>query len=65
ADLDQLLGYCERHLASDGAALFPKGASWKKEIEAAQRSWRFDMRVDKSRTEVESVILSITGVARV
>lgn len=64
-DLDGLLAYCSRHLAPGGTAIFPKGASWKKELEAAQRKWRFESRIDKSRTDAQSVILTITGVARV
>lgn len=62
--LDGLLTHCDRHLAAGGTALFPKGATWKKELETAQRSWRFDHRIVKSKTEADSVILSITGVSR-
>lgn len=64
ADLDGLLGFAERHLAADGVALFPKGASWQKELEAAQRTWRFDYRLAKSKTESGPVVLAITGVSR-
>lgn len=65
ADLPTLLAFADRHLAPGGAALFPKGASWEKEIAAARKAWNFDPRVDKSETEDGSVILSVTGVARV
>lgn len=64
-DLNGLMVYSARHLAPTGTALFPKGATWKKELEAAHRSWRFDHEVAKSKTEADSVILKITGVARV
>lgn len=65
ADLDQLFRYCERHLAPGGCAVFPKGANWKKELEAAQSKWRFSQRIDTSKTEPGSAILLFTGVARV
>lgn len=65
ADLETLLIYAERHLAPHGTAIFPKGTSWEKELPAAHRTWRFDCRVAKSETEEGSVLLRITGVARV
>ncbi len=64
ADLDTLLAMTERHLAPGGTALFPKGASWREEVEAAQTTWNFSPRIAKSETDTASVILSITGVAR-
>ncbi|SEK83750.1 16S rRNA (guanine527-N7)-methyltransferase [Roseovarius azorensis] len=64
ADLDALLTYTERHLASGGSAIFLKGATWKKELSEVQSKWKFDYRLDKSRTETGPVILTITGVAR-
>lgn len=65
ADLKTLLGYAERHLAPGGTALFPKGATWKKEVEIAQRQWSFDYQATMSKTENEAAILSIKGVSRV
>lgn len=65
ADLSVLLGFAERHLARGGLALFPKGASWKKEVDNARQRWRFDAEPVKSLTEQEAVILKIKGVARV
>lgn len=65
ADLPTLLGFADRHLGSGGAALFPKGACWQKDLAAAREAWNFDLRVDKSETEDGPVVLSITGVARV
>ena len=64
ADLDMLLGYAARHMAVDGAALFPKGANWEKELGAARSKWQFDCRVVKSGTDPASVILRVTGVTR-
>ena len=64
ADLSTLLAYTERHLVPDGTAIFLKGATWKKELSEAQSKWKFDYRLDKSRTETGPVVLTITGVAR-
>lgn len=65
ADLTTLLGFAEKHLHPAGTALFPKGVSWKKELDQAREKWNFDHQVAKSETETGPVILSITGVARV
>jgi len=65
ADLDTLLGFSERHLASGGISLFPKGVTWKKELEAAQLQWRFDVDVIKSQTMPGAAILKIEGASRV
>lgn len=65
ADLSMLLSFAERHLSPDGAALFMKGATWQKEVEAAQRIWRFNHVVAKSKTDNGPAILRISGVSRV
>lgn len=65
ADLNVLLGFTDRHLQKDGTAMFPKGVTWKKELEEARRHWRFDVEPITSLTEPDAVILKIRGVARV
>ncbi|KIC10252.1 16S rRNA methyltransferase [Leisingera sp. ANG-M1] len=65
ADLSLLLEFSERHLAAGGTALFPKGVTWKKEVDNARQQWRFDAEPVRSLTEPEAVILKIRGVARV
>jgi 16S rRNA (guanine527-N7)-methyltransferase len=65
ADLEQLLGFAERHLAPDGIALFPKGITWKDEVAAARRTWSFEFEAHKSETEEGSVILKVGDIARV
>lgn len=65
ADLSDLLGFAERHLSVSGTAIFPKGISWKKEVDNALKQWRFDWEAIKSLTEPEAVILKIKGVERV
>lgn len=65
ADLPKLLEFTVQHLAKDGVALFPKGASWQKELEDAQSQWKFEYQIAKSKTEDGPAILGITGVSRV
>ncbi|WP_170440092.1 16S rRNA (guanine(527)-N(7))-methyltransferase RsmG [Ruegeria arenilitoris] len=64
ADLATLLSFCDRHLKEDGVAVFPKGATWKKEIDAAQREWNFFTETANSLTDPQAVILKIKGVSR-
>ncbi|WP_170340683.1 16S rRNA (guanine(527)-N(7))-methyltransferase RsmG [Ruegeria arenilitoris] len=64
ADLTTLLSFCDRHLKEDGVAVFPKGATWKKEIDAAQREWSFTTEPANSLTDPQAVILKIKGVSR-
>ena len=64
-ELSGLLAYAERHLSDGGMALFPKGRTWKKELDDAQQTWKFEYQVAKSKTDEGPVILSIAGVARV
>ncbi|MEH6646152.1 16S rRNA (guanine(527)-N(7))-methyltransferase RsmG [Sulfitobacter sp.] len=64
-DLNSLLEYADRHLASDGTALFPKGASWAKEHQAAQKHWSYNLDVIKSKTNADATILKIKELTRV
>lgn len=64
ADLSQLLEFAERHVAKSGICLFPKGASWKKELADARTQWRFDCDAVTSKTEPQAAILKIQGVSR-
>ncbi|MHA6324427.1 16S rRNA (guanine(527)-N(7))-methyltransferase RsmG [Roseivivax sp. CAU 1753] len=65
ADLTQLLAYAKPHMAPTSRALFLKGATWKKELEAARREWSFEYEVVKSTTDPNAVILSIGNIANV
>lgn len=65
ADLSLLFSFTERHLSAGGTALFPKGVTWQKEVEAAQQSWSFDLDVITSKTEPNSVILKVKELRRV
>lgn len=64
-DLTTLLSFAERHLASDGTALFPKGAKWKSEHEEAQKHWSYRLEVIKSETNPDATILKIKEPTRV
>lgn len=64
-DLDGLLSHMERHLISGGTALFPKGASWKNEHEAAQKNWSYEIEPTKSETNPDAIILKIEELSRV
>jgi 16S rRNA (guanine527-N7)-methyltransferase len=65
ADLSMLLGFYERHANEHGTALFPKGISWKKEVDAARQEWDMDIDAIPSLTEPGAVILKIKGISRV
>lgn len=65
ADLTQLLGFADLHRKHEGIALFPKGATWKKEVQEAQQSWRFEYERFTSKTEAEAVILRIGEIEHV
>jgi len=65
ADLNTLLGFADHHLDTGGVALFPKGVTWKKELETARQHWHFDVEPITSLTEPDAVILKIKGVVRV
>ena len=65
ADLSQLCVYAERHLKSDGIALFPKGVTWQKELRIAEESWSFTHDVVTSKSEPEAVVLKLGDIRRV
>lgn len=65
ADLDKLIGMAEPHLNPDGMCVFMKGATWKQEIDAAQRNWRFSYEAEPSNTDANAAILRIRGIERV
>ncbi len=65
AALPVLLGYAERHLATDGLALFPKGASWREEVEQARKDWQFTLTPHASATDPQGTILAVKAVRHV
>lgn len=65
ADLGVLIGFAERHLKADGTALFPKGQSWQKEHDDAQRQWSYTCEPIRSETNPSAAVLKIKDIARV
>lgn len=64
-DLTSLLGHANHHLAADGVALFPKGASWQAEHDEASKHWSYNLEVIQSETNSEATILKIKELSRV
>lgn len=65
ADLETLLPLAKHHLAGEGIALFPKGTKWQQEIEAARKTWCFDLTVHRSKTHPDGRILEVGRISRV
>ncbi|MES2145149.1 MAG: 16S rRNA (guanine(527)-N(7))-methyltransferase RsmG [Pseudomonadota bacterium] len=64
APLDRLLGMAERHLATDGIALFPKGETYRAEIATARKTWHFDVEDTPSVTRDAAALLKIKDIRR-
>lgn len=64
APLSDLCGYAYRHLKPEGVAIFPKGAAAQREIESAQKLWRFDYTVAQSHTDPAALVLTVRGIHR-
>lgn len=65
AALPLLLGFANRHLAEDGACLFPKGSSWPQEVEQAKKDWHFDLQIHPSTTDSDGAILAVKAISHV
>lgn len=65
APLPLLLNFAERHVASEGLALFPKGGRWRDELALAQQAWSFQSETLPSLTDAEAVVLKIKRLTRV
>ena len=64
APLSDLCGYAYRHLKPEGVAIFPKGATAEREIEVAQKLWRFDYTMAQSHTDPAAFVLTVRGIRR-
>ena len=62
--LEGLLSLGQRHLKIDGRLLLLKGRTYKEELEAAQKHWKFDVVARPSLTDNEAKMLEIRNVAR-
>lgn len=64
APLSDLLRFSAQHLSPDGQAIFPKGASWEKEVEDACQEWSFQYEAIKSQTDPSAAILLIRDIEK-
>lgn len=65
AALPALLGFADRHLAPNGLCLFPKGATWRQEVEAARKDWHFEVQNHTSITDGDGAILAVKAISHV
>ena len=65
SSLDRLLEFAEIHLTPNGTAFFPKGETYKKEIEDTVGLWKFKLEEFTSKTNPNGAILKIGGIKRV
>lgn len=65
SSLDKLLEFAELHLAPNGIAVFPKGETYKKEIEDTVGQWKFELEEFTSKTNPNGAILKIGDLKRV
>lgn len=62
--LDDLLKYANLLLDKNGLCIFPKGKSYKEEIEQAQKQWKFSLTIVDSNTSEEGKILIIKKLTK-
>lgn len=62
APLEKLLGFAQRHLATGGRAIFPKGARAEEEMSAARARWRFTVVSWPSTTDPNAQVLVFTDI---
>lgn len=65
ANLSALFQFSNRHLGAGGLALFPKGASWREEVEHARKDWQFELTPHTSATDPQGVILAVKALSHV
>lgn len=64
APLDVLCALSFPHLTPGGVALFPKGASWRDEVNTARRDWAFDLDVQGDPGHNAGVVLALGNLQR-
>jgi len=65
APLRKLCDFADRHLATGGAALFPKGGQYDAEVAQARRAWAFDLEPHISTTDPTGTVLKLKDLRRV
>jgi len=65
APLTRLLPWVSGLLATDGVALLLKGATWRRELTAAEKEWTMKTAEIPSLTDASGVILKLEGLTRI
>ncbi|WP_431297783.1 16S rRNA (guanine(527)-N(7))-methyltransferase RsmG [Tabrizicola sp. BL-A-41-H6] len=65
SSLSSLLPIADRHLAASGTAIFPKGKTWRDEVEEARKGWSFTLDAVQSVSDEDAAILVLREIARV
>jgi 16S rRNA (guanine527-N7)-methyltransferase len=65
ADLPSLLDLSARFRTPHTTSLFPKGKTWREELEKARLAWHLECEILPSTTSPEAVILKIGEASRV
>lgn len=62
APLSTLIGYAHRHLSQGGRTLLLKGRRYRSELTEANRSWHMKVAVQRSVTDAEGAVLTVTDI---
>lgn len=64
ASLDKLLNCVFKFTNRQTKLIFPKGKSYKEELDEAEKFWNFKLKVDESQTSQDGVILLLENLRR-
>lgn len=64
ASLDKLLGYVFKFTNRQTKLIFPKGKSYRDELETAAKLWNFKLEVCKNETSADGVVLLLENLRR-
>lgn len=64
ASLDKLLNCVFKFTSRQTKLIFPKGKSYKEELDEAEKFWNFKLKVDESQTAQDGVILLLENLRR-
>lgn len=64
ASLDKLLGYVFKFTNRQTKLIFPKGKSYREELEVAAKLWNFKLEVCKNETSADGVVLLLENLRR-
>jgi 16S rRNA (guanine527-N7)-methyltransferase len=65
APLSRLCAFADRHMATGGMALFPKGGQYGAEVAEARKVWAFDLESHCSKTDPKGAVLKLKDLRRV